>query len=241
MKRYTIIFLFSVASSLLFGQKANQISIQTGIFHFKFNHTPILNTRKIQYGNNPQNMFGGYLNDSWGLKYERKITKKSFISFSFMKMKTEYYSGSSLKLEHPTLLRGETKLINLSYSRKVQLIKKLRLFYGAGLNYFWGKESLYLKSYCNIYGCGSYDLTCKRNDIGINVQAGIEYQILDWLVVYSDFNFLSFVYLGTTNGAGGYHTGEKSKKYLKTYFGINNIPNRFDLSWEFGIGFNFGK
>jgi len=35
--------------------------------------------------------------------------------------------------------------------------------------------------------------------------------------------------------------GNNAEEFYKDKFDLKNIPSRFDLSWSFGIGFNFGK
>lgn len=241
MKQYLILGLFFLSPAILLSQMKNRISIQTGLFHVQFDGTPIINTKKIEYGNAPQNMFGGYLNDSWGIMYERYITKRSYISAEYMNCNTKYFAEDFTTLSVPLITSRKIKVLNVNYTRKIPICKNMNLIFGGGVNYIWGKEHIFLENSCNIFGCSSYVLEYNRNDIGLNTRGGIEYNILDWLTVYSYINFIGIIYSNTKNGAGGYHTGENTKNYLSDNYGLHNIPSRFDLSWNFGIGFNFGK
>jgi len=237
MKQYLIIGLFFLSFNNLFGQSENSIFFQTGMFHLFFDKTPVINTHKMVHGNAPQNMFGGYLNDSWGIMYERHISGKSYISAEYMNLDTKYFTGDLLTQSKPFVIARSIKIINLNYNRKVPIYKSTYLVFGSGINYIWGTGQLFLENSCTVFGCNSNILRYKLSDIGLNFRVGIEYDILDWLTIYSNINFIGVIYSGSKNGKGGV----KTEKYLSDNYGLHNIPSRLDLSLRFGIGFNFGK
>jgi hypothetical protein len=65
---------------------------------------------------------------------------------------------------------------------------------------------------------------------------GIEYTPIKWITLFTNFDFLGIAYLGAEDVYGN-----NAADFYKVKFDLKNIPSRYDLSWRFGIGINFGK
>jgi len=250
MKNYIIIgIILCVCCSFdALSQGKNRVAIQTGLFHEWFDKTPIVNSEKVAYGNGPHNAFGGYLNDSWGLLYERQMANNYSLSIEYMVLETTFFNGDFLLEKNPFIVDKDVKILNFNYNHDFDISEKFQLIFGGGLNYIWGTERLFLENYgCGIFGCSTYLPYIRRQNGAINLRAGIEYDVLDWLTIYTNINFLAVVYRENKNNQFSTeikdypYKGEKTSKYLKENYNLKNIPSRFDLSWRFGIGINFGK
>jgi len=230
------IILGGLPPSIILCQNRNRIAIQTGLFHLSFDKTPLITNTKTTNKvliKNPQSYFGGYLNESLGFLYKRNLHKKSSISLEYMSHKTGYYfSGFTDKVMGPFLVAKNTKAINLSFHQKFYLSDKWKWVLGSGLNYIWGRELVYLYSTPTSYG--SYHPhfhNINRNDLGFNIRTGFEYTPAKKITLYSNFDFLGVAFLGTS--------GKNSHQYFKDEYGIDYLPSRWDVSWQFGIGYNF--
>lgn len=211
-----------------FAQNNNRLSIQTGLFHCFFDDSPLLNIKNTNKVNKP---FNGLLYNSVGLQYKRKLNIKNSISFEYM-----YYNETYLNV-HPNLLKNVVSnrnynTFNVTYER-VYPISKFNVTYGGGVNYRSGRESIVV-NYGYFYSIGFWESlieTRSVNDIGVNLRVGFEYSPLKWLTIYSKFDCLSFIYIND----------KKSIRRLQDVYDYKEYPRHFDLSWRFGIGFNFGK
>lgn len=240
--RITILLMLGAfAPSIILAQTKNRISLQTGLFHSFFDGTPVVNstptnpTKRIKNYRILTNLLHGTLNDSRGINYERQLNPKSSISVEYMFLDAGYdfdetFNNSSVK---PLISGRNIRFVNINYSRKANLSEKFDLKYGGGFNYCWGWEQLYHYTLLNGWGEPRY-YAYKRNDYGLNGRFGIEYTPIKWLTLYSNVDFLGIVYLGAET-----NDGDMVKDYYKEKFGLKNIPSRYDLSWRFGIGFNF--
>jgi hypothetical protein len=123
--------------------------------------------------------------------------------------------------------------VNVNYSRKLNLRNKLDFVYGGGLNYLWGEERIYHYTYFNGWGEPRF-YGFFRHDFGLNARMGLEYSPLKWLTLSTNFNFMGILHSGVKDV-----DGKNAHDYFKEKFGVTNIPSRYDLSWRFGIGFNF--
>lgn len=231
-----LILLFSIVGN---SQLPNRISIQTGLFHYYFDKTPIVNKNKTTNVGDLFNIFGGHLNESLGLQYERKISEKSFLSLEFMRTKAQYYLGSYEKFTSPFVLSRMIGIVNLHYTRKWNFEKNLFLSYGAGVNYIWGQETYFLENTTHQSGNVSPKfITSRRYDTGINLRCGIDYSPYEWLTLFTNIDFLGIITIYTRNTT---YNDIKIPKYLKQNYGLKNAPTSFDLSLRFGVGINFGK
>ena len=245
MKLIRILFLTlgAYAPSVLLSQNNNRISLQTGLFHSFFDGSAIVNSKPTNQAKRIynykilSNLLQGVLNDSRGINYQRKINAKSAISLEYMTLGTDYnykevINNSDVK---PVVAWRNLKYVNLTYSRLLNLNNEFNFTYGAGFNYVWGREVLY--HYTAYYGWGEPRFYgYYRNDFGINLRTGIEYTPIKWITLFTNFDFLGIAYLGAED-----IDGNNAEEFYKDKFDLKNIPSRFDLSWRFGIGFNFGK
>jgi len=245
MKLICILFLTlgAFAPSVLLSQNNNRISLQTGLFHTFFDGTAIINpnptnqAKRIYNYKILSNLLQGVLNDSRGMSYQRKLNEKSAISIEYMSLNTAYdydqvYNNPNIA---PVLVSRDLKYVNLTYTRNIELSEKFDFVYGGGLNYLWGYERIYHYTLLNGWGEPRF-YGYNRNDFGFNLRTGIEYFPLKWLTLFTNFDFLGIVYLNAED-----IDGINAEKFYKEKFDLKNIPSRFDLSWRFGIGFNFGK
>lgn len=239
MKLITILFfmLEVTAPSILLSQNNNRISLQTGLFHSFFDRSSIIKKNTNDYKRVPRNLFGGIFNDSKGFSYQRKINVKSGVSLEYMVLNTGYDYDEVINNSgvQPVIATRNLKAVNLNYSRILQLFQRFHFVYGGGFNYLWGHEGLY--HYTSYGGWGEPRFYgYYRNDIGINARTGIEYTPIKRITLFTNFDFLGIAYLGAEDV-----DGNKAADYYKVKFDLKNVPSRYDLSWRFGIGINFGK
>lgn len=224
-----------IIPGIALSQSNNRISIQTGLFHSFFDGSSIVNKTPNNAKKTPSNLFGGVLNDSQGIQFQRMINNKSSISAEYMFLNGGYdyeivYNNPNVK---PVIATRNLRCLNVSYTRKLKLSDQFNFIYGGGLNYLWGREMIYHYTYWSGWGEHRF-YGYVRNDIGINLRTGIEYSPLKWLTLYTNFDFIGIVYLGAKDS-----DSNNAYKYYKENHGTKNIPSRYDLSWRFGLGFNF--
>lgn len=236
-----LLMLGAFAPSILLAQTKNRISLQTGLFHSFFdgsaivNNTPTNPTKRIKNYRILTNLLHGTLNDSRGINYERQLNPKSTISIEYMFLDAGYnysevFNNSSVK---PVISGRNIRFTNINYSRKTNLSSKFDLKYGGGFNYFWGREDLYHYTLLNGWGEPRF-YSIYRHDFGLNARIGFEYSPVKWLTLYSNIDYLGILYMSAKE-----NNGNNVNKYYKDKFGLQNIPSRHDISWRFGIGFNF--
>lgn len=237
MKWFITILLIvgAIAPTILFAQNKNRISIQTGLFHYFFDQTPIVNSMQNPNKRTVNNLLGGVLLDSKGIQYQRMINVNSSVSIEYMNLSATYEAGKGIIPEiDPILSSRNIKKINISYLRNLKLVDKLYFEYGGGINYCWGYESIYLYSHWAGWGLEPRYKGYYRNDFGLNLRIGIEYSPVKWLTLYTNLDFLGIIYLGAKD-----IDGNNAFNYYKEKYGRTNLPSRYDLSLRFGIGFNF--
>jgi len=237
IKLIIFVTLFTLCSNCIFSQTKNRISIQTGLFHYFFDKTSIINNKPISQSpslKRPYNLFGGYLNDSGGLQYERTLDIKSSISADFMILNIAYFGKGFTSEVGPFMVSRRTKQLFLNYKRNKEINDKAIFVYSLGVNYNWGLEQVYLYSTFAGFGWEPKFHYFDRSDFGVNTKIGFEYSIFGNFMFYTNINFLGYVYLGAKD-----INGVNAKGYYQTNYQIKNIPNRFDLSLNFGLGFNF--
>lgn len=218
-----IVVMLGVVTPSILNAQYNRISVQTGLFHCFFDGSSLMNTN---YLSKDRGIFGGLLYNSVGLQYTRKINSKNSISTEAMYFYEGYWNVLANKNSQVVQARMYMTY-NLNYDRYLSLSKNLDFIYGGGINYRYGLDRVVV----GYYGYGVQIVGRGYRDIGINLRTGIEYSPWRWLTLYTKFDLLGFVYL---------FDREHIKKMQSTY-SIPNYPNRFDLSWRFGLGFNFGK
>ncbi len=228
-----------IVPSVTISQFNNRVSIQSGLFHAFFDGSSIVNKERQASSKfnfrDPHNYLGGYLNDSWGIQFQRKINSKSAISVECMVLAAsndyeEVYNNSSVK---PVMIGRRLNYFNISYIRLLKLSNQFDFIYGGGMNYLWGREMMYHYTLWGGWGEPRF-YNHYRNDFGFNLRTGIEYSPLRWLTLYTNFDFIGILYLGAKDV-----DGKNVEDFYKEKFDLKNIPSRYDLSWRFGLGFNF--
>lgn len=231
MKKVTIVIMIlgTIVPSIIFSQK-NRISIYTGLFHEYFDGSPMLNTNYHSEGS-------GFLADrfynSYGIEYIRKLNSKSQISIEVSGIARGW---RYMYPNYTTNVVSGRKFftVNTTYERWLQISDKFNFTYGGGINYRRGSESVVVSYYIfNANNGLSHSNAVSRmlNDIGLNIRTGIEYTPLKWLTLYTKLNLIGFVYFDH----------RETIDQLQNVYGYEDYPNWFDLSWRFGVGFNFGK
>lgn len=227
---FLVILVFgAIAPNTILCQSNNSIMLQSGLLHSFFDGSPMMNTK---YTNEERGVFNGLLFNSVGLQFARRLNSKNSISFGYL-----YYSEYYWNV-HPNLLKNVVTMrnyntFNITYERNHFLNQSFSLTYGSGINYRNGSESVVV-NYGYFPSLNSYEPlleTRKINDIGINLRTGLEYSPLKWLTLYTKFDLIGFAYLND----------KKAIERLKdsNSYNYKEYPHRFDLSWNFGIGFNF--
>ena len=223
MKKTTILLMVlgALVPSIIFCQK-NRMSIYTGLFHEYFDGSPMLN---VNYHSDESGFLRDRLYNSYGIEYLRILNSKSQISIeaSGIARGWSYMYSNSIT----NVVSGRKFFtVNVNYERILPLSNKINFTYGGGINYRRGSEGIVVSYYLK-YDVGSVSRFI--NDFGLNVRTGIEYTPLKWLTLYTKFNFIGFVYFD--------HRETINK--LQDVYGYEKYPNRFDMSWRFGVGFNF--
>ena len=230
MRAFVLLLLLGLACpNISFSQASNRISIQTGLFHTFFDKSsPFLNLEnrdksKIPYQKN-------FFFNSYELQYQRKIGELNAIS-----VEGSYYFNTYAKVygqdfKEAYYARGYYT-INASFIRCLKINDRFNYRYGGGVNYRLGHEDVVF-NYPSLEKSQNPNVfmeSRKVRDFGINARSGLEYSPLDWLSLYSELDFIGFVYVHD----------KKQIKLIKDDYGFNGYPVRFDLSWRFGVGFNF--
>lgn len=235
LKMYFIVLGALCAPSTIFCQKDNRISIQRGVFHSFFDESAIINKNLNSAKRKPNNLFRGALNDSKGVQFQRSINAKSSISLEYLGLDAgyDYDEVFNYASATPVVYSRNLKYTNITYSRNIELTEKFKFVFGGGINYLWGLERIYHYTYFNGFGEPRF-YNYYRNDFGINARTGIEYSPLPWLTINTNFDFIGILYSDAKD-----LDGNNAEKWYEEKFDLSNKPSRYDLSWRFGIGFNF--
>lgn len=214
------------APSIVFGQPKNGISIQTGIMHFFFDKSPLIN---LKYPSKDEKPFNGILINSVGFDFSRKINSKYGLSIEAMYF---FESYSKNYIEGILFQAGDRGFLtfNPKYDGYHVLNPKWNSIYGAGIAFRFGHENVIINS-------GQIDggfmetnvINCNRSDIGFNGYFGYEYIIFRNMSIFSKIDFLGFFYLND----------KTTRSKLREIYNVKGFPSRFDLSLKLGISFNF--
>lgn len=241
-KIYLILLIGAFLPFSNIAQKSNRISLQTGFLQFHFDGTPAMNfvSNKLLDLQSLGFVLTGYLGNSGGINYEREITHKSFVSIEYMVYHPGFIPNKNFTSDFfgPTFIAKYLKKFNLNYTRKLHVANKLKFTYGGGINYYWGKEVIYLFTTWTGVINEPHFFIFHRNDFGLNTRIGLEYSPLKWLTIYTQLNFMGIVVMNARGSWPGMpHV--KASTFFKDKYSRDDIPSRMSLSWRFGIGFNF--
>lgn len=216
----------AIAANMAFSQK-NNIHIQTGLFHYFFDKSPILNVNYLDKGNG---VFSGLLYNSIGLQYSRALDDENALSVEYM-LYNAYYWNVHPNLMTKVVAKRDYNTFNLTYLKTLPLKSNLKFTYGGGINYRHGSESIVV-NYGYFAGLNFYESLMEvrtLDDLGVNLRTGINYFPIKWLTLFSEIDLVGFVYLNDKSAI----------QRLNDVYNYSKYPYRFDLSWRFGIGFNF--
>lgn len=228
IKKVLLIMILGATAPSIFAQK-NRISIYTGLFHNYFDGSPMLN---INYHSDEWGFFKNRFYSSFGIAYQRELDSKSGIYLD-IDYRTNEWRYALVDLNTNVIDSREYVTANVGYKRNHMLSKNVNIMYGGGINFRRGHESIIL-SYGYFYAIDAYHPNYRSrnvNDFGLNIKTGIEYTPIKWLTLYTKFNLIGFFFFDD----------RKTIKLLQEVYGYEKYPNWFDLSWRFGVGFNFGK
>ena len=226
IKRILIILILGATAPSIIAQK-NRLSLYSGLFHNYFDGSPMLN---INYHSDGWSFFKNRFYSSFGIAFQRELASKSVLNAEIDYL-TNNWSYVIADLKKNAIYSREYLSINIGYKRSYKLIEKLSLIYGGGINYRRGYESIVV-SYGKFFGFDTYHpnyISRNVNDFGLNIKSGLEYTPVKWFTLYSEFNFIGLLFFDN----------RETIELLQDGYGYENYPNRFDLSWRFGIGINF--
>jgi hypothetical protein len=144
---------------------------------------------------------------------------------------TDYEYGP--QIDHKRLNK-----INVTYLRKLILNEKWKFNYGAGVNMQWGWETYFIRYNNSSFLKEPFFFKGIRKDFGINLRAGIEYSPIKQLTLFTYLDFQNTLLL---ESKGVLQDGSviNTYTYFKKEHSVKQWPSRFDLSLNFGIGYNF--
>ncbi|MDR0802291.1 hypothetical protein [Fluviicola sp.] len=243
MKKYIAILLTMLGISMVNSQDNNRISLQTGLFHNYFDGSPMLNTNYPERGG-VNYVFRGLLYNSVGLQYKRKLNTKNTLGVEYMNYNEFYWNTPHLLSDKYAVSYRKYRTINITYERNIPLASHFNFMYGGGMNYRNGLEEIH-EANSFPFSERPYPLR-KVSDFGGNLRVGIEYSPTLWITLFSAFDLIGLCYINdnigdySNDGTDLYANDKKTIKTIRNS-GYKAYPYYFDLSWRFGIGFNFGK
>lgn len=214
--------------------KKNRVSIQTGLFHYFFDKAPILNVNYREFQGEPRTgVFNQLFISSVGIRYHRSLNKQNKLGVEIMSFRNTYWKHSTIFPNGdfsdppvPLVYYRRFLTINIDYSRVIFSLPKINLNVGGGISYRRGGETIIVNK--GLFGPHLTGST--KNDIGLNIFGGIEYNPLEWFTIYSKIDFMGLIYLHD----------KKSIKEIRSYSKMpSHYPSRFDLSLRLGVGVNF--
>ncbi|MNJ86422.1 hypothetical protein D3C87_39160 [compost metagenome] len=216
-----------IAADTIVGKTKNRITMQTGLFHCFFDGTPMVNVNHRK----KTEPFSRILYSSFGGQLRRQLNNRNAVMLEYMYHKRSYWDVIPELKNAVVDIKYNT--MNATYERNMP-VSKFEFTYGGGLNYRMGNESivvdhLELYNYANQVYYEPVKKNRKLNDFGVNIRVGVEYTPRKWLTVFSKVDLLGFFYMNDR---------AVINEIQQDYF-VNGYPRRFDLSWRFGIGFNF--
>lgn len=216
-----------VSADTIKGVAKNRIALQTGLFHCFFDGTPMVNINHRQ----KYEPFRKLLYTSFGGQFRHQLNTRNAILLEYMYHKTSYLNVTPELKNAVVDIKYNT--INATYERCLP-ISRFCITYGGGLNYRMGNEAIVVDYLAHYYGVNQiyYEpikKSRKLNDFGMNMRAGIEYTPRKCLTIFSKVDLLGFFY-----------TSDKMiTNDIKQNYNVDAYPRRFDLSWRFGLGYNF--
>lgn len=226
MKQAFILFLLFGLKLYAQGQYNNRISFQTGLFHYFFDDSRLMNIGKYTW--NKPSIF----NSSFSVNYQHQLPTKRYVNFEIM----NYRNGYAYPTSDPDLVRGDYRSIaelNVCFLTPKSLKPKLNFCYGAGPSM---RLSFYYQDTISISQGFIDNISNEFNQfsMGANGRMSLEYSPMKWVTLFTQIQLAAYVYV---RNVSVYTNKIQFEPYFKpTQF---NVPSRFDLSLRFGLGINF--
>lgn len=208
-------------------QYNNRLSFQTGLFHYFFDDSRLMNTGKYQYGLKPS-----AFNSSFSVNYQHQLPTKRLFNFEI----SQYRNGYLYPTSDPDLVKANYRSnrdLNVCFLTTKALQPKLNLCYGAGPSM---RFSFYYQDTISISQGWVDNISNEINQfcLGANGRISLEYSPMKWLTLFTQIQMSAYVYV---RNVSFYSNKLQFDPYFKpTQF---NAPSRFDLSLRFGAGINF--
>ncbi len=234
---FVLLVAFSLVTNKTFSQKKNSLVYQNGIVNYFYDNRPvILNVVNLQYINNPLRIPNGFFIKSRGINYTRYLNEKSNVTLF-----GAFFDGAFVRngLERdnsllPLITARRWYLNGLEYNRKLIEKSKLKLFYGAGLNYRKGIEIYKVLQIGSTTGFGeSISEVIRVQHIGASLNLNMRYNFWKRFFFYSKIDFKAYFY---QMDAVTYNVNELNDKWETREF---ESPKKFIHTLTIGIGVDF--
>lgn len=225
MKHFLILFLLVGLTPHAQNTYKNRLSFQTGLFHYSFDESRLMNTGELKY---PPN---GIFNASFSAAYQHQLPTQRWISIEMQRYQASYIYRSDVATVFRTVHRQNIDL-NATFITTKALQPKLNLCYGAGPGIRFAtyeSDSLAVDPETLYWTSRSLD----QFQIGANGRFGLEYTPFKWLTLFSQLQMAAYVYARNVSFSSKF---EVEPYFKPTKF---NVPSRFDLALRFGVGINF--
>jgi hypothetical protein len=219
MKQAFILFLLVGLKLQAQSPYNNRLSFQTGLFHYFFDDSRLMNTGKYQWLKLPASKPSAF-NSSFSVNYQYQLPTKRLVNFEISNYKKGYVYPTS----DPDLFKVKFRSnrdLNVCFLTAKTLQPKLNLCYGAGPSM---RFSFYYQDTASI----------SQASLGANSRISLEYSPVKWLTLFTQMQLAAFVYV---RNASFYSNKLLFDPYFKP--AQFNVPSRFDLSLRFGAGINF--
>jgi hypothetical protein len=231
MKQAFILFLLIGLKLQAQSPYNNRLSFQTGLFHYFFDDSRLMNTGKYQWLE-PSASKPATFNSSFSVNYQHQMPTKRLVNFEISNYKKGYVYPTS----DPDLIKFKFRSnrdLNVCFLTAKTLQPKLNLCYGAGPSM---RFSFYYQDTASISQPSLNFITNEFSQfsLGANSRISLEYSPVKWLTLFTQMQFAAFVYVRN----GSFFS---NKLLFDPYFkpAQFNVPSRFDLSLRFGAGINF--
>ncbi len=227
MKQAFILFLLVGLKLQAQGQYNNRLSFQTGLFHYFFDDSRLMNTGKYRYGLKPS-----AFNSSFSVNYQHQLPTKRLVNFEI----SEYRNGYVYPTSDPDLFKlnyRSNRDLNVCFLTAKTLQPKLNLCYGAGPSMrfsFYYQDTVSISQGFVDNKSNEFSQFC----LGANGRISLEYSPMKWLTLFTQMQMSAYVYVRSVSFLS-------NKLQFDPYFKPTqfNAPSRFDLSLRFGAGINF--
>lgn len=230
MKYLVFALLTCFVQSQLLAQR-NSLRFQSGLVHCSFDDIPLFNLKNANYDESQ------FLNASFGVQYQRILKNQIKLQTDFL-----WYAHTFKTVDRVILFDNQPRNIyetkskfytdlQFCFLKSTPLHKTMAFNYGLGPVLRFASYTYYEPQV--IPSCFGPPTT-NSLDVGINARAEIAYSPVKWLIIFSQLNFIGFMYRFDNP------FGSKPEPLILNDSPLQlNFPSRFDLSLRFGVGINF--